>query len=726
MDEPHNIDDQLPTMQPQPQSTPMALKTSSTRSFSNHSRDDICNFLKEELARSTELVTADSFLRFANLQTLWDSTEWSKMVTKLTDDETQQQLKRGWHGIPNETDQYKPFCDWVEHLIPFITELPNQPSARKIRFLPWGNKNLGCTPGFLGGEEVPGTASAFRPDVVCIPSDVTDFGKWSQVLVPMEFKKKKSSSTARGNAAPSTSGTPTLEVPPTPSTSHSRSDLKRSRPEDDESAGQEKKARTSTAYPTHRFESLATPSSSPAGSSHSPTLDDLQLARYAMETLAAVGDRTHVFGLVVKFPGVALWYFDRCGAVCTSALNLDTSEGFLPFLKFLSALVYMGDDALGFNPFFADSSNTTAAGIRKGLQDLTVNIPDYNDTSLKLLKELDRRTGLVGRATLVWKAQLRENGGESGGTARDVVIKSSWQHSARKPEWEILSELHEQDQARNHIVHCFHGWEQPGATGSSQRVRFGQPAAHIVDDRALRHTVLEYLNPITELSQPFHIPSIGWNIMQAINFLNDMQWYHRDISIGNMGFSIHPDCGGVLIKLHDFDLSKHHSSNSGAPHWTGTLPFMSIELLEQPTVEHKIGFEVEALIWTLLWIVRVYANGVDENKPADHPLRTWFTHGNNLESLAAAKMRYLQMLVGYTNEFYGELEVDMADLAFQWHDMRNDQLKERRRKNKPKLLSESLYEMPGFITIQEWMTEKEWNSPREPCSCGEHCVYLTP
>ncbi|KIO26886.1 hypothetical protein M407DRAFT_23830 [Tulasnella calospora MUT 4182] len=680
----------------------MALKTSSTRSFSNHSRDDIGKFLKDELALSTVSVTADTFLRFANLQTLWDSPDWNKMVAQLTDDETQRQLKKYWHGIPNETDEYKPFCDWIEHLITFISELPKEP-IRKIGLFPSGNKQLACTPGFcfLGGEEVPGTKSAFKPDVACVSKDLEEFGDWFQVLVPMEFKERKSSSTRRGSSGtPSTSNQQTQDVSATPSTSHSRSGLKRSGRDDNEKAPQRKKARTSVAYPTRGFESLATTSSNPVGSPYSPTLDEIQLARYAMETFAAVGDRTHVFGLFVNLPVVSLWYFDRCGAVCSSALNIDSSEGFLPLLKFLSALVYMGDEALGFNPFFADSSATSPAGTRKCLQDLTVNIPDPNNASLKLIKELDRRTGLVGRATLVWKAQLRESGGGGGGTALDV-----------------------QDQALNHIVWCFHGWEQPGATGSSQRARFGQPALPVVDDRALRHTVLEYLSPITKLSQPFHISSIGWNVMQAIRFLNDMQWFHRDISIGNMGFSVLPQCGGVLIKLHDFDLSKRRSSNSGAPHWTGTLPFMSTELLLNPKAEHKIGFEVEALMWTLLWIVRVYTDGADNHKVANHPLKNWFAGGNDLKTIAGVKLIHLEGFHGFTNEFYRELEKDMRGLATQWDDMRTAQRKDRRERGDLSLLSESVYGMPGFITIEDWMTGKGWNKPREPCSCGEHCVY---
>ncbi|KAG9047171.1 hypothetical protein FS837_002863 [Tulasnella sp. UAMH 9824] len=705
----------------------MANRTSSNRSYSLHTRDDISNYLEEELAFTTESVTADAFLHFAKPQTLWDTPAWSDMVAQLTADETQQQLNH-WSEIEPETDQYEPFCAWVEHLLTFISQLPSPPT-RQIRFQVSSRINLACTPGYSGGEEVPGTASAFSPDVVCIHRDVEEFGKWSQVKVPFEFKKRRRASskkasdkkTSSKSATPSRSDSQTPDLPAPPQASRSRTGPKRSRQtEDDETAPQGKKARPSAPYATFQFQSSATPPQPPVQSRHTPTNEELQLARYAMETFAAVGDRTHVFAVFVKGPAITLWYFDRCGAVRSSPLNTDTSEGFVQFVKFLSSLMHMSDEALGFNPFFTNSSNTDPPGLRAGLLGLSVDIPNSENAYLTFKEELDRRTGLVSRATLVWKADL--SGGESGPDPVNVVIKSSWQHSTRTPESQILFTLHENHQAKDLIVWCFHGWEQPGTIVSSQRAKFGESAPPVVGDRALRHTVLEYLSPVTTLSQPFHIRSIGWSVMQAIGFLNDMEWYHRDISIGNIGFSSLLKCGGVLIKLHDFDLSKNHSSNSGAPHWTGTVPFMSIELLEQPETHHRIGFEVEALMWTLLWIVRVYTNGEDKTTVGDHPLKLWLS--NNLGSVAAEKKNYLQKISGYTNEFYRELEEQIADLAAEWNEMRNDQWKERRRANKPLLISESLYETPGFLKIQDWMTEKGWNEPSQRCSCGKHCALI--
>ncbi|KAG8920786.1 hypothetical protein FRC01_000587 [Tulasnella sp. 417] len=475
----------------------MATEASSSHSLSLHAEGDIDNFLKDDLRLSTVSVTGDAFLHFASLQTLWDSPDWSEMVKRLAAEETQLQLKRVWDGIHNKTDQYRPFCDWVEHLVQFVTRLPREPT-RKIRVVPSNDKSLECGPGYLNGKEVPGTATAFKPDVVCMAADVAELNKWSQVLVPMQFKKGRSSSTTSEGAVPRTSGSQNLLPPGTPPQFQSLDNSKRSKEGGDgKSDPQGKQSGISTTYRTHHFDPLATPS--PRPDRYYPTSDDIQIAQYAMETFAAVGDRTHVFALFVNGPNVTLWYFDRCGAVCASSSIITTPEGFLLFLKFLSALVYMEDDLLGFNPFFSDSSTTAPAGTRERLFGLTLTIPDSKNTTLTLQHVLERRTGLVGQATLVCKAELMKNGGE-GRQAREVVIKSSWQHSTSTPEWHILNELHREEHARDHIVWCFRGWEQPGATASSQRAKFGEPTPSVVDDRALRHTVLEYLNPITQLS----------------------------------------------------------------------------------------------------------------------------------------------------------------------------------------------------------------------------------
>ncbi|KIO23494.1 hypothetical protein M407DRAFT_27022 [Tulasnella calospora MUT 4182] len=692
----------------------MSQRTSSNSPFSLNKSSDIDSSFGEELTGSIVSVGVDGFLHFAGLSDFWNSPQWLTTINELSNDAEQKKLKHAWSQAKGETSQYRPFCGWMDVLIPLLIK-PQRASRRDIKFLPLNTTRLSATPGFADGNEVPGTASGFQPDAVCVLKDVA-LSNWGHVLVPLEFRY-----TARGLSTPkstsatriasSTSTSLSLDVPGPSEPSSSQ----------DPPTTTTRKPRGPVTSHLHSGPTTSAPKpDSPISPNYKPTGDGIQLARYAMETLAAVGDRTHVFGMAVNRPEIVLWYFDRCGAVRSPALNVEHHEDFLAFVKFLSAIIYMENDALGFNPFFANATEANP-GVQTNLCNSFVDIPDRGDLSLKLLKVLDRRTGLVCRATLVFRAELGKDG-----TTEEVVLKSSWQHVTRKSESEILKLLHSSGQAKDYIVGFHHGWDQKGATGSFQRARFGESAPIVAHDRALRHTITEYLNPITELSRPFHIPHIGWSVLQAIKFLNSLGWFHRDISIGNMGFAMVQPCNGVLVKLHDFDLSKEHGSASGAPHWTGTLPFMSIELLTYPDMEHKIGFDVEALIWTLLWIVRVYTDGRNTFKVAkDHPLQNWFSNVA-LADIGSNKHTYLRMVGDFTNQWYAPLENELRELVLEWYEMREAQQKLRRKMNQPRLLCEDVYGLEGLLRIENWMrtTLQRWDVPRNTCPepCGRHCA----
>ncbi|KAG9048487.1 hypothetical protein FS837_012743 [Tulasnella sp. UAMH 9824] len=695
------------------QSTPVALKISSNRSFSIHKADDLDKFLYRELKGPAvvQVVKVDAFLAFANLE-FWGEPQWNRMFETLKNNTTQVGLRESWLATRNrsENKQYKPFCDWLESLIKFISNF-GQPSPRPVSFLPLGSKLLSTTPGYADGDEVDGTSTSIKPDAVCVLQKEADgFSSWSQVLIPIELKKKPGSTL---NASSSHAGSSSSAQHLSASTSAKGSDAPAKKPKQ--------------PYIPHRIPSNAPPNTARQKSSspttYTPSSTDIQLARYAMETLAAVGDRTHVFGLVVKCPHITLWYFDRCGAVRSPTLNVQDAQGqdFLAFVKFLSALVYMEDDTLGFNPFFGLSTGTKRIDMRKDLRNISIKTSELGEASLKLEQPLDRRTGLVGRATVVYKAKLWRQG-EGNGVSVDAVLKSSWQHVQRTSEYDILQTLLKDPKASQHVVEVFYKMEGP--TVSSQRGRFGEPKPKVVDDRTLRYTVAEYLSPITKLSQPFHIPHIGWSVLQAIKFLNRAGWYHRDISVGNIGFKLDSDCQGVIVKLLDFDLSKEIGSKSKGPHWTGTLPFMSIEILENPEVVHKVGFEVEALIWVLLWIVQVYVEGKEEYGDKEHPLIDWFSNGGKPKNIAAIKHFYLRQLDPFTNDYYQELEPQMRSLSEKWYAMREDLLKMRVEAKDNKLLSDHIYGDEGLQEIETWMIgDQRWDLPKKYCTCGAHCAF---
>ncbi|KAG8947055.1 hypothetical protein FRC04_011235 [Tulasnella sp. 424] len=197
-------------------------------------------------------------------------------------------------------------------------------------------------------------------------------------------------------------------------------------------------------------------------------------------------------------------------------------------------------------------------------------------------------------------------------------------------------------------------------------------------------------------------------------FLNTPGYADGEISTG---FARDPNCERLL----DFDLSNRIGSSSGAPHWTGTLPFMPIELLKHPNAEHQLGFDVEALSWTLLWIVRVYANGKEAHGKKEHPLMGWVSNRYELGVIANIKAAYLERPRGYTTEWYRELEPEIKSLAHTLDKMRRDLVDKRQEEDNDLLLPESIYGAAGFEKIKAWMADNRWDKPRESCPCNAHC-----
>ncbi|KIO30343.1 hypothetical protein M407DRAFT_20610 [Tulasnella calospora MUT 4182] len=422
----------------------MSNRVSSSRPFFNH------------LASDLETVDAERFLEFAlaDHEQPWDAPAWKAVTDKINADREQCKLKQAWIAAQPETEKYGPFCDWVKTLLTFIDSCPcTLPRQRQIRFTPLGSQNIRCTPGYADGEAVGGTESSFRPDAACV----------------MEAPPSSQPSSSQ----PSSSRTPPTSKQPDSSTNGSYPNNVR---------------REALSYRFPLDAGSATPSTP---SAYTASKDDIQLARYAMETFAAVGDRTHVFGLAVNSDNfeqtdhtIALWYFDRCGAIRSHPLDVNNSEDLGAFIKFLAALVYMTNDALGFNPFFAAPDKPVPE-----LCGMSVDIPNSQElslASLTLSKVLDRRTSMVGRATLVYFAQSWKRG-ISALEGADVVLKSSWQHRNRTSERVILEELHADGEARKYIVNFYAGWEQENTRGQSQRAKFGINET-VVHDRAPAHS----------------------------------------------------------------------------------------------------------------------------------------------------------------------------------------------------------------------------------------------
>ena len=86
---------------------------------------------------------------------------------------------------------------------------------------------------------------------------------------------------------------------------------------------------------------------------------------------------------------------------------------------------------------------------------------------------------------------------------------------------------------------------------------------------------------------------------------------HRDISISNLMCRRLED-GSVQGVLNDWDVASTSHTESDSEHTnmrTGTMPFMSIDLHEDPPPVHIERFEYEPLFYVLYWICLSYSDG---------------------------------------------------------------------------------------------------------------------
>ncbi|KAG1897794.1 uncharacterized protein F5891DRAFT_1046070 [Suillus fuscotomentosus] len=123
--------------------------------------------------------------------------------------------------------------------------------------------------------------------------------------------------------------------------------------------------------------------------------------------------------------------------------------------------------------------------------------------------------------------------------------------------------------------------------------------------------------------------------------------HHRNVSPSNiMGYRF----GGRFISvLNDFDLSSIKQDHPTGFERTGTVPFMSLDLLTPEAtadeVEHVYQHDVESLIWVLIWVSLRYEDGRLLSK--DRPLDEWLM--SNAVGCAKKKVYFMFKGIGSKN-----------------------------------------------------------------------------
>ncbi|KAG1720577.1 uncharacterized protein EDB91DRAFT_1230992 [Suillus paluster] len=348
---------------------------------------------------------------------------------------------------------------------------------------------------------------------------------------------------------------------------------------------------------------------------------NVQNGMYVAEMFAANIARQHVISCVVNNNIIYMWYFDRQDIIQCAGINFIQD---LPrFLVLLLAMQRMSSERWGLNTQFKESCEIVVDGV-----DLKFDL-----TSDQCITHF----GLRGRATTVFPEQGHCNDIPS----HELVAKLYWPEEERESEAEILKKVYEiatsEPDVKGHVPEVVWSHKFEGTSTVKIRTALGLDNAQ-QGSRVLYIIMFKKLIPITKLSGDEFLTA-WWQIVCCHYALWKKGVRHRDVSPSNLMVYKTSD-GRYIGILNDYDLSSTQGSSKGNER-TGTVPFMSINLLEPEAmkgkVEHLYRHNTESLIWVLVWVCLRYHEG--ELLTTGRPLDDWLKVDAN--GCAEKKSRFL-------------------------------------------------------------------------------------
>ncbi|TRM69021.1 hypothetical protein BD626DRAFT_4118, partial [Schizophyllum amplum] len=247
-----------------------------------------------------------------------------------------------------------------------------------------------------------------------------------------------------------------------------------------------------------------------------------------------------------------------------------------------------------------------------------------------------RQYGLAGRGTRVLTATCK--GGCIDRRERPVdpeqplVVKIYWPDASRQSEVDLVDEVLEAASECGDLVTPEHMPRifatQDYEELKTDRIRgllnihyrtskvsskegYVQSESQVVGSRVLRLVVSEILHNAEEaLQQPLRCFMTVFFESQKCHF-NAWRYgiHHNDLSLPNLMWRYDMESKRVTGVLNDWDLGvgkkSRHADHGGV---TGTVPFMSIDLLDHPLggTPHLYRHDLEAMTWILTWAFLVY------------------------------------------------------------------------------------------------------------------------
>ncbi|KAF7798384.1 hypothetical protein EIP86_009605 [Pleurotus ostreatoroseus] len=344
----------------------------------------------------------------------------------------------------------------------------------------------------------------------------------------------------------------------------------------------------------------------------------IQSSSYALELLSGTqGTRTHCFGFVLKDDRITLWYYDASGVVYTQEFISMISD-FDTFAALIIGFACCTTEQFGIMPFSILQTPTPsiAQNLPADLKGRTFSLTHpraKREVTVTLEKPMFAQYALMGRRTFLYTIKTN-----SKISSKPLIAKFSYQACTRKAEQDLVAVAR-----RAGVKHLprIHMWAELWKLSDGVRQIFYEnsngEAAY--EDRTLRAIVYTQYTSIKELFS--HSPKlIPLMVLQLIDCLHDLRYkanmLHRDISVNNIMYQMRD--GRHHFILIDFDMAivlptaAEGSLAASSYHRTGTLPYMSYELVRNASrshkrnwkpIPHQLRHDYESLFWVALWCV---------------------------------------------------------------------------------------------------------------------------
>ncbi|KIL63961.1 hypothetical protein M378DRAFT_198649 [Amanita muscaria Koide BX008] len=369
------------------------------------------------------------------------------------------------------------------------------------------------------------------------------------------------------------------------------------------------------------------------------TEDQLQLARYALECMAACS-RHYVTGVFIDGFDISLWYYDRAIVARTAFFDLRKDVGL--FALVIYAIRYCDLRHAGFDAFIIPPSTSPPSNLAELFKippsmmqskgDEIVLFPQNDVKRFRIDEDgvLFANKGLIGRGTVVFSVvPIGDNATSEG----KQVVKILWRQKKRKEESDIIQQLRKAIPAmKQHLpeLTAFVSVTAAELNLPRQLLRLSYDddwERELLMIAMKRYKGLWYAKDVDEFKDIF-VDCVECHYAS----FHQGRILHRDLSVDNLMCDDGPKRNGKLQRqigiVSDWDLASLIDDKgaiilSHTKHRTGTIPFMSKELLDQDLPAHKYWNDLESFLYILFWAAVHFDLEKHTVLPTHELLKSW-------------------------------------------------------------------------------------------------------